>query len=432
MQNSSASCETLSLLTPIGYQSGDGGGQAAYFIFLMLLDHAAHITPSAAELKSSRDQRQTLNRWNRFVLGDEYLKEVSAKYPKSKADKKRENSTFDLCSAVHESETALLKPDIKPEHKFEVTLEPDTLSEEKYALFADYQRHIHHEGDADISRAGFKRFLCSSPLHRHVEPGGKKLGSYHQCYRLDGRLIAMGVLDLLPHAVSGVYFLYHHDFEKWSFGKLSALRETVLALEDGYEYYYMGYYIHGCKKMRYKGDYKPQFVLDFHGLEWDLLDDEMRSLMERRKYASMSKERQRQQARLQRSLEGTPSGDAASQQSSGAANESAESAAAANGGDDEDIVRHPIPTDAFKSGLSVLELGMPGVLSLNQLRSDINLEEMKVYLGRGGIHEMQDIVSWRDGTETDRKSIKGTIAEFAAAVGPEIAREIVCDFSRSG
>ena len=28
------------------------------------------------------------------------------------------------------------------------------------------------------------------------------------CYRLDGRLIAMGVLDLLPHGVSSVYLLY--------------------------------------------------------------------------------------------------------------------------------------------------------------------------------------------------------------------------------
>lgn len=46
------------------------------------------------------------------------------------------------------------------------------------------------------------------------------MGSYHQLYRLDGRLIAMGVLDLLPKAVSGVYLLYHTDFEKWQLGKV--------------------------------------------------------------------------------------------------------------------------------------------------------------------------------------------------------------------
>ena len=72
----------------------------------------------------------------------------------------------------------------------------------------------------------------------------------------------MAILDLLPHCVSGVYFIYHSDFEKWSFGKLSALREAALALEGGYQYYYMGYYIHSCAKMRYKGEYRPQHVLD--------------------------------------------------------------------------------------------------------------------------------------------------------------------------
>lgn len=83
------------------------------------------------------------------------------------------------------------------------------------------------------------------------------IGSYHQCYRLDGRLIAMGVLDLLPHCVSSVYLMYdidvskgfctisdearyHEDFHEWDFGKLSAMREMALAIEENYQLYYMG------------------------------------------------------------------------------------------------------------------------------------------------------------------------------------------------
>ena len=45
-------------------------------------------------------------------------------------------------------------------------------------------------------------------------------------------------------------------------GKLSALREAALAREGGYEWYYMGFYIHECVKMRYKAEYGPQMVLD--------------------------------------------------------------------------------------------------------------------------------------------------------------------------
>lgn len=35
---------------------------------------------------------------------------------------------------------------------------------------------------------------------------------------------------------------YDPAYEKWEFGKLSALREVALAVEGAYQYYYMGMY----------------------------------------------------------------------------------------------------------------------------------------------------------------------------------------------
>jgi arginine-tRNA-protein transferase len=178
-----------------------------------------------------------------------------------------------------------------------VTLEPANFTLEKYELFKNYQQNVHKERPSQISQSGFKRFLCESPLRqesRQVDGKEQLLGSYHQCYRLDGRLIAMGILDLLPQCVSGVYMLYHQDFEQWQFGKLSALREAALALEGGYQYYYMGYYIHSCTKMKYKGDYKTQHVLDPETYEWHPLDDELRGLLDKKSYVSMSRERRRE------------------------------------------------------------------------------------------------------------------------------------------
>jgi arginine-tRNA-protein transferase len=46
-------------------------------------------------------------------------------------------------------------------------------------------------------------------------------GSYHQLYRLDGRLVAMGVIDILPSCVSSVYFMWEKEYEKFSLGKVS-------------------------------------------------------------------------------------------------------------------------------------------------------------------------------------------------------------------
>lgn len=50
-------------------------------------------------------------------------------------------------------------------------------------------------------------------------------------YRVDGELVAVGVIDILPYCVSSVYFMYDTKWERFSLGKLSALREASLAKE---------------------------------------------------------------------------------------------------------------------------------------------------------------------------------------------------------
>lgn len=55
----------------------------------------------------------------------------------------------------------------------------------------------------------------------------------------------MSVLDIVPNAVSGVYFVYDPAWSALSLGKLSALRETTLAIElqqagFGETFYMMG------------------------------------------------------------------------------------------------------------------------------------------------------------------------------------------------
>jgi arginyl-tRNA---protein transferase len=253
------------------------------------------------EFKPRRDQRSACHRWNRFVHGEVYLKELTRLYPKSKSEKAKQRNEFDLVYAVHEAEFANIRKPLGPAHRFEVTLEPDDFTQEKYDLYLNYQMSVHHEDASKNSPDQFQNFLCNSPLdrvERVVNGANQQFGAFHQMYRLDGRLIAMGVIDLLPGCVSGVYFIYHSDFDKWAFGKLSALREACLALEGHYDYYYMGYYIHSCTKMRYKNDYPPQYFLDLDSLEWIPLDDFNRSLMDKHCFVSMAKLKER--AKLER------------------------------------------------------------------------------------------------------------------------------------
>ncbi|KAL6412809.1 arginine-tRNA-protein transferase [Ilyonectria robusta] len=208
----------------------------------------------SSQFKPSRAQRQTLNRFNKYVVGDSYGKEAARLHPKSRDQAKKRDNHFDLVERIHEAEDAkLLKP---PEaaHKLVVTLENDDFTEEKYTVYKNYQQVVHKDDPAEISRKGFKGFLCNSPLRRETMIGSngreRRLGSYHHCYRLDGKLVAMGVLDLLPDCVSSVYFLYDESIHKLAPGKLGALYEIALSLEEGYGWWYPGFYIHSCPKMR--------------------------------------------------------------------------------------------------------------------------------------------------------------------------------------
>lgn len=92
----------------------------------------------------------------------------------------------------------------------------------------------------------------------------KKCGLYHQHYRLGELLIAVGVVDILPSGLSSVYLFYNPSFshELVALGKYAILKEveftrTTLQLP----YYYLGYYIESCQKMRYKAEYKPSQLL---------------------------------------------------------------------------------------------------------------------------------------------------------------------------
>ncbi|KAJ4306922.1 Arginyl-tRNA--protein transferase 1 [Collariella sp. IMI 366227] len=231
----------------------------------------------STEFKATKDQRQAVNRFNRHILGDTYAGDAARRHPRPRAEVRRRHNVFDVVERVHESEHEFLKEaPPSPDHVFTVTLEPDTFTDEKYAIFENYQRLVHREPPDKITRHGFERFLCNSPLVRETlaAPDGstRPLGSFHQCYRIDGKLVAVGVLDLLPDCVSAVYFLYHESIHHLNPGKLGALREIALAREAGYRWWYPGYYVHNCAKMRYKIEYKPQYVLDPEDLNWYSLD----------------------------------------------------------------------------------------------------------------------------------------------------------------
>ncbi|THV08686.1 hypothetical protein K435DRAFT_959219, partial [Dendrothele bispora CBS 962.96] len=250
----------------------------------------------APAFKPSKSQRKLLNRWNRFV---EHGKEEDMgdvrKPPKQKG---KNTAEFDLITSIHASEKSF-HTDKEFAHHVEITLEPSSYTDEKFALYQKYQKEIHHEEEKRPS--GFKRFLVDTPLVSEPIPYSTpppahlptRYGSYHQLYRLDGKLIAMAILDILPSCVSSVYFMYDNTWEEFSLGKLSAFREISLASElcaagaPGLSYLYLGYYVHSCQKMRYKGEYQPSYLCDPETYIWFPFKDCVKSL-DKHRYACFS------------------------------------------------------------------------------------------------------------------------------------------------
>ncbi|XP_003787151.1 arginyl-tRNA--protein transferase 1 isoform X3 [Otolemur garnettii] len=161
-------------------------------------------------------------------------------------------------------------------HKLEVRLVPVSFEDpefkssfsQSFSLYVKYQMAIHQDPPDECGKTEFTRFLCSSPLEAENPPNGPDCGygSFHQQYWLDGKIIAVGVVDILPYCVSSVYLYYDPDYSFLSLGVYSALREIAFTRQlhektSQLSYYYMGFYIHSCPKMKYKGQYRPSDLL---------------------------------------------------------------------------------------------------------------------------------------------------------------------------
>ncbi|KAM4896834.1 arginyl-tRNA--protein transferase 1 isoform 6-T6 [Sylvia borin] len=190
------------------------------------------------------------------------------------------------------------------QHKLEVRLVPVSFEDPQFkssfnqsaTLFAKYQMSVHKDTPSDCGENEFTRFLCDSPLEAEHAPDGPECGygSFHQQYWLDGKIIAVGVIDILPYCVSSVYLYYDPDFSFLSLGVYSALREIAFTRQLHEKapdlcFYYMGFYIHSCPKMRYKGQYRPSDLLCPETYVWTPIEQCL-PLLEHSKYSRFNQD----------------------------------------------------------------------------------------------------------------------------------------------
>ena len=81
------------------------------------------------------------------------------------------------------------------------------------------------------------------------------------CYYSAGRLIGVGYVDVLPNALSAIYFYYDPDERCRSLGTYNVLRVIDAAAARRLPHVYLGYYVDGCRSLEYKARFRPNEVL---------------------------------------------------------------------------------------------------------------------------------------------------------------------------
>lgn len=80
-------------------------------------------------------------------------------------------------------------------------------------------------------------------------------------YRLEGRLVGLGVVDATPRAASSVYFAYDPDLSRRRLGTFSVVYEVEWCRRTGREHLYLGLYVAGCRSMSYKALFREHELL---------------------------------------------------------------------------------------------------------------------------------------------------------------------------
>ncbi len=120
-------------------------------------------------------------------------------------------------------------------------------SDEIYALYARYIEARHADGDMfPPSPEQFRDFLLVQTDF-----------SYFAAFRVQGRLIAVAVMDILPNGISAVYTFFDPHEASRSMGRFAILWQIAEAQRRQLPALYLGYWIRDCRKMRYKTEYQP-------------------------------------------------------------------------------------------------------------------------------------------------------------------------------
>ena len=122
-------------------------------------------------------------------------------------------------------------------------------TDEKRALYRRYLES-RHDGTMSGSADEMASFLYDAPPF-----------TVEVTYRARARLVAVGIADVEPQALSAVYCYFDPAEARRSLGVFNVLTLLAECRERALPYLYLGYYVAGCPSMEYKSLFLPNQIL---------------------------------------------------------------------------------------------------------------------------------------------------------------------------
>jgi arginine-tRNA-protein transferase len=119
------------------------------------------------------------------------------------------------------------------------------LDAEKAKLYSRYLQYQHADTPEE-SPADVESFLYTTAVQ-----------TLEFEYWLCDRLVAVSLADACSRSLSSVYAYFEPDEAKRSLGVFSSLWELAYCQSARIPFYYLGFYVAGCRKMDYKARFRP-------------------------------------------------------------------------------------------------------------------------------------------------------------------------------
>lgn len=141
-------------------------------------------------------------------------------------------------------------------------------SSEQYSLFRQYLDARHRRGGmSDMTVLDYAMMVEDTHVDTRIIEYRIRTVDSVATGKSDGQLVAVALSDVMGDGMSMVYSFFDPEMEDRSLGSYMILDHIRRTRQRGLQHVYLGYWVHGSRKMEYKTRFQPQEHLMARGWE---------------------------------------------------------------------------------------------------------------------------------------------------------------------